>query len=115
MCIRDRTGSEEPEIQRRITMANKAYFALLPSLRSGDVHRKTKMKIYKTVIRPVLCYGCEAWTITQKTADIVHTFERKILRRIIGPIQENGSWRLRYNNELCQIYKEIPVSKCIRM
>ena len=74
-----------------------------------------KWKIYRTVIRPVLCYGCEAWTITQKTVDIVDTFERKILRRIIGPIQENSSWRLRYNNELYQIYKEIPVSKFIRI
>ena len=81
-------------------MAYKAYFALLPSFRSGDVHKEAKMKIYRTVIRPVLCYGCEAWTITQKTVNVVDTFEKKILRRIVGPIQENGSWRLRYNNEL---------------
>ena len=48
-------GSEEPEIKRRTTMDNKAYFALLPSFRSGDVHTETKMKIYRTVIRPLLC------------------------------------------------------------
>ena len=50
-----KTGSEKPEIQRRTTMANEAYFTFLPSFRSGDVHRETKMKIYRTVIRPVLC------------------------------------------------------------
>ena len=50
--------------------------------------QRVKIDVYK---RQVLCYGCEAWAITQKTVDIVDTFERKILRRIIGPIHENLS------------------------
>jgi hypothetical protein len=34
-------------------------------------------------------------------------FERKILRRICGPIQEGGCWRLRWNNEIYSLYKDI--------
>ena len=42
------------EIQTRITMANKTYFVLLDIMKSRCVHRKTKFRIYKTVIRLVL-------------------------------------------------------------
>ena len=41
-------------------------------------------------------------------------FERKVLRRIIGPIQENGQWRKRYNNELYEIYGEPAVMNIIK-
>jgi hypothetical protein len=37
---------------------------------------------------------------------MLNTFERKILRRIYGPIQEGGCWRPRRNNELYSLYKE---------
>jgi hypothetical protein len=36
----------------------------------------------------------------------LNTFERKILRRIYGPIHEGGCWRPRWNNELYSLYKE---------
>jgi hypothetical protein len=41
-------------------------------------------------------------------------FERKILRRIIGPVNENGRWRRRYNKELYSIYKEPMVTDIVR-
>jgi hypothetical protein len=45
------------------------------------------------------------WTLTQVAEQMLNTFERKILRRIYGPIQERGCWRPRWNNELCGLYK----------
>jgi hypothetical protein len=40
-------------------------------------------------------YGSETWVITKKTENIISSYERKILRRILGPINDNGTWRIR--------------------
>jgi hypothetical protein len=42
-------------------------------------------------------------------------FERKILRRIYGPIQEEGRWHLRWNNELCSLYKDLNIVDDIKI
>jgi hypothetical protein len=65
---------------------------------SANVHQKTKVLLYKS--STVLCYGSEAWTMTGGAEIALAAFERKILRKIFGPACINGSWRLRYNEEL---------------
>jgi hypothetical protein len=79
--------------------AKKIYFSLLPIKKSRLAHRKDKLRLRKTLIRPVLSYGCEAWTMTQPSEERLATSERKILR-ILGPVYEDDSgWRLRHNKE----------------
>jgi len=80
---------EMKEIQRRISNANRVYYHISVIIRSGNVHRKIKLKLYKTIIRPVLCYGSETWTFSQRAETMVNVFERKILRRVYEPVQEN--------------------------
>jgi hypothetical protein len=46
--------------------------------------------LYKTLIRRVLNYGSETWTISKKSENVLGIFERKILRRIYGPAKDNG-------------------------
>jgi hypothetical protein len=46
------------------------------------------LKIHKSLIRPVVIYGCEAWTLTTRDEQQLRIFKRKILRKIFGPIQE---------------------------
>jgi hypothetical protein len=41
------------------------------------------------------------------------TFKRRILRRIYGPICENGVWRIKYNNELYSLYKDLDIVRVI--
>jgi hypothetical protein len=89
--------NEMEEIQSRICRANKLYYALLPILKSKHIHRFTKIRLYKTVIHPVLMYGSETWDMTKKIENIINSYERKILRSILGPINDNGTWRIRYN------------------
>ena len=50
--------------------------------------RETKVRINKTLARPGLMYGCQTWTLTQAADLLLYTFERKILRKRCGPVQE---------------------------
>jgi hypothetical protein len=60
---------------------------------------------YKTIIRPVVTYGAETWTLTSKMEKMLMTQERKILRKTYGPTKENGQWRIKTNEELITKYK----------
>jgi len=46
------------------------------------------------------------WYLLSKSDEsILGVFERKILRVIFGPTNDNGEWRIKYNNELYTLYK----------
>lgn len=102
------------EIKQRLMAANRAYFALRKLLCSRILSRTTKVTIYKTLIRPVLSYAAETWSLTKKDVGNLDAFERKILRKIIGPVFERGRWRRRYNNELYSIYKDPPIRRIVK-
>jgi hypothetical protein len=87
-------------------LANKAHFSLVAVMRSGDIHRKSKIMLYKTLICSVLMCGCETWVLPQRSEHALRVFERKILRSICGPVNDNGQWRIRYNHEVYELYKE---------
>ena len=55
----------------------------------------TKMEIYKTMIRPVVTYLSQTWTVTAKDENNLHIFERRILRKIFGPLNIDNVWRIR--------------------
>ncbi len=79
---------------------------------------KTKINIYKTLIRPILLYGSECWAVTKLHETKLLTFERKILRKIFGAVHENNSWRSLFNFEIYQKYKQpdiVKVIKCNRL
>jgi hypothetical protein len=54
------------EIAERIAKSNKAYYANAKQIKSKFLHKNTKMKVYKTVIIPVVTYLLETWTLTSK-------------------------------------------------
>ena len=85
----------EKEIQRRILAGSRTYFAAINLFRSQLLSRATKIILYKTLIRPVVSYGAEAWTLTKKEEQALLIFEMKIFRRIYGPKYENGELRSR--------------------
>jgi hypothetical protein len=88
------------EINNRITLANRSYFGLVNILKAKSINRTYKVIIYKTLIKPVLIYGAETWVLSKADELRLGVFERKILRRIYGPICEGATWRSRYNVEL---------------
>jgi len=69
-------------------------------------NRKYKVIIYNTLIKPVLMYGAETSGVNMSDELRLGVFERKILRRIYGPICDGVTWRSRYNEELYRLYDE---------
>jgi len=56
-------NSVEEEIQHRITLGNKAYYANQFFFKSRLVSKKSKLKLYWSIIRPIITYACEAWVL----------------------------------------------------
>lgn len=65
---------------------------------------KTKLKIYKTTIRPLITYAAETLTLTQLEEEKLKIFERKRIRTIMGPKKENtNNYRMLMNHEIDNI------------
>jgi len=65
--------------------------------------------MYKTIIRPMVLYGSEAWCLTANDEKILHIWERKLLGKIFGPICVSGYWRSRITEEARQLYGELDI------
>jgi hypothetical protein len=88
-------NSVQNEIQRRILADNRTYSAAISLFRNRLLCRATKIRLYKRVIRPVVTYGAETWTMAKKEEQALLIIERKMFRRIYGPKYEDGEWRTR--------------------
>ena len=95
------------DIKARIMAVNRSYYSVLPLLRSKAVSRTTKIRMYKTTIRPVVLCGSEAWCLTANGEKNFRIWERKVLRKIFGPICVAGYWKSRTNEEVRQLYGEL--------
>jgi len=74
------------EIAEKIAKGNKAYYANSKLIKSKLLRKNTKMKIYKTMIRPVVTYSSQTWILTAKDENNLRIFERQILRKVFGPV-----------------------------
>jgi hypothetical protein len=65
-----------------------------------------KVRIYKTIILPVVLYGFETWSLTVRGGHKLRVFENRVLRRIFGPKRDGvtGGWRKLHNEELHNLY-----------
>jgi len=64
--------------------------------------KNLKIKIYRTIILPVVLCGCETWSLTLREERRLRVFENRVLRRIFGPKREElkREWRKLHNEEL---------------
>ena len=62
-----------------------------------------------------MTYGADTWIVTNKTEKMLMTWERKILRKIYGPTEENGQWRSKTNLELIAKYKSQDIVTVIKI
>ena len=68
--------------------------------------KNIKIKIYRTVIFPVVLYGCETWSLTLREEHRLRVFEKRVLRRIFGPkrVEVTGECRKLLDEELNDMY-----------
>ena len=86
---------------------------LMPA-KSRLVTKYLKFKLYRTVIRPIGTYASETWVLKETVIHKLLVFERKILRRIFGPIKEAQIWRTKTNKELDKLIKHKNTVNCIK-
>jgi hypothetical protein len=62
--------------------------------------KKSKLKLYWSIIRPIVTYACEVWVLKETVKNKLMAFERKVLRKTFGPTKErDGTWRIKTNDE----------------
>ncbi|KAI5702712.1 hypothetical protein M8J75_003287 [Diaphorina citri] len=106
------------EHQARTAAANRAYFSIQNILKKRSLSTNFKIRLYQCYIVPVLLYGSEALTFRKADEEKLLIFERKILRRIFGPVldPQYHEWRILKNRELEEKYPhadiiEVRISK----
>jgi hypothetical protein len=104
----------QEEIKRRLNSGSVCYHSVQNLLSSSLLSRNIKSRLYKTIILPVVLYGCETWSLTLREEHKLRVFENTVLRRIFGPKRDEvtGGWRKLHNEELHNLY---PSPSIIRM
>ena len=77
-------NSIQKEINSRLKLGNACYHSVQNLLSSSLPSKNLKIKIYRTIILPVVLYGCETWSLTLREEHRLRVFENRVLRRIFG-------------------------------
>ena len=85
-------------------------------LSSRLLSKNLKIKIYKTIILPVVLYGCETWLLSLREERKLRVIENMVLRRIFGPRRDEvtGEWRRLHNEELSDLYSSPNIVRVIK-
>jgi len=99
------------------TSRNACYHSVQNLLSSSLLSKNLKIKTYRTIISPVVLYGCENCAIKLWEERRLRVFENWILRRILGPKRGKvtGEWRKLHNEELNDLYCSLNVIRVIRL
>jgi len=99
-------NSIQEDIKSRLKSGNGCYHSVQNLLSSSLLSKKLKIKIYRTIILPIVLYGCETWSLTLTEERRLRVFENRVLRRIFGPKRDEVTeeWRKLHNEELNDLY-----------
>jgi hypothetical protein len=89
----------QEEIKRRLNSSNACYHSVQNLLSSRLLSKNIKIRIYKSIILPVVLYGYDTWSLTLREEHRLWVFENRVLRRIFGPKRDEvtGEWRKLHN------------------
>ena len=99
-------NSVQEEIKSRLKSGNACYYSVQNLLSSSLLSKNLKIKIYRTIILPVVLYGCETWLLIFREERRLRVFENRVLRRVFGSKRDEvtGEWRKLHNEELSDLY-----------
>jgi len=109
-------NSIQEEIKSRLKSGNACYHSVQNLLSSSLLSKNLKIKIYRTIILPVVLYGWETWSLTFKEERRLRVFENRVLRRIFGPKRDEvtGEWRKFHNEELNNLFSSSNIVQVIK-
>jgi hypothetical protein len=106
----------QEEIKGRLNSGNACCHSVQNLLSSHLLSKNIKIRIYRTIILPMVLYGCETWPLTLRKKHSLKVFENRVLRRIFGPKTDKvtGGWRKLHNEELHNLYPYPHIIKMIK-
>jgi hypothetical protein len=92
----------QEEIKKRLSSGNACYHSVQNLLSSRLLSTNVKIRLYKTVILPVVPYGCETRSLTLWREHKLRVYENRVLRRIFATngVEVTGGWRKLHNEDL---------------
>jgi hypothetical protein len=104
------------ENKSRLNSGNACYHSVHSLLSSRLLSRNLKVKIYRTIILPVVLYGCETWSLILREENGLRGLEKRVLRRIFGPKRDKvrGEWRKLHSGELHNLYSSPNIIRQIK-
>ena len=92
------------------------YHSVQDLLSSSLLSKNLKIKMYRTIILPVVLYGCETWSLALREERRLRVFENRMLRKVFGCKRDEvtGAWRKLYNEELNDLYSSPSIVRVIK-
>jgi hypothetical protein len=106
----------QEEIKMRLSSGKACYHSVQSPLSFRLLPKNLKMRIHKTIILPVVLYGCKTWSLTLREEHRLRVSENKVLRRIFGPKRDEvmGGCRKLHNEELHDLYSSPSIIRIIK-
>jgi hypothetical protein len=106
----------QEENKRRLNSGNACYHSVQNPVSSRLLSKYLKIRICKTIILPVVLYGCETWSLTLRKEHRLRVFENRVLRKIFGSKRDEvtGEWRKLHNEELRDLYSSPRIIRIIK-
>jgi len=98
-------NSIQDEIKSRLKSRNACHHSVQNLLSSMLLSKNLKIKIHRTIILPVVVYGCETWSLTLKEEHMLREFQNRVLR-IFGSKRDEviREWRKLHNEDLNDLH-----------
>jgi hypothetical protein len=80
------------------------------------IYKNLKIRMYRSIILPVVLYGCETWSLILREERSLRVFENRVQRRIFGPKRDEvmEEWRKLRNEELNGLYSLLNIVRVIK-